>query len=973
MVQLIQTLTFLLFIIQVGAQVVIEPCTNGRQPSCRCSTAPVLCTIDDLNGSVLRMSNYQHAENARNPLCPGSNGVPNNPNWLAFVAWCESIDLRFVLRNCTARRFNLTWSNGVQIAVYSSCGPPNSAYNAVGCLVDSDVMCCSGLNCNVPNNHVLALTGLNIGETYYLVVDGCGGAHCDVEIQVLGTCGNEVLEDWPEPIDGPDVVCLEENELYIFSATHPNTGLIYSWYVDGNLMQRDTKPQIEIEFLVAGEVQICVDISKPPCVQENAEPGPLCKTVSVHSTFVENPPPIAICEGDSILYHGTYYQAGEYLVPLVSQQGCDSTITLIVEELAAHTQDLGVINICRGQVYQMSGMDFTESGRYEVLLQKNEYPYCDSLVVFNLEVLSLDSISDIELSCKEPMKVIEPRVTSSSLHTIYAWYDFRDSLVNEGPNYLANEVGLYYLVVRDTVANCEVMSNTFEVILIDDRPELYWDAPDGLTLNCAVSELRLISQELEGIVYRWKKDDQIIETPQYILNSPGTIWLVGISEITGCADSVLISINEDFYFPQVNLIGNAELTCAFDRTQISLEIQNHNRSSNIRWLNSMGDIISMDSTRVEVADGGWIWVRVQDVSSSCISEDSVWIEDLRLYPQIVNLSWNDLDCTIDSTIISYELRPQWDHIYVRWYLDGQRQGEIFLPNEFPKVGNGGLVRIEAIDTTNQCVGSVEFELLSYRDKPGFAGMALNDALCEGDLGFLLLDNNSYSAEQYPLSWKIEGQLYNVLDTAFLAPGSYLVELTNRYGCKSDTLVFINDGSILIVSLPDTLYLDLGDTITLNPSVRSSQVITKILWSPEIDIGCTLCRQTEVFPLISRLYTVEIEDTIGCTSTASVWIEVQNNFNVFIPDAFTPNLDGINDKLTVFTDKRVEQIDRMEIYDRWGSLVFAGSNLQPNDPNQGWDGTLRGLPAQAGQYTYWIRLRLIGGKEEIIRGGFTLIK
>jgi len=86
----------------------------------------------------------------------------------------------------------------------------------------------------------------------------------------------------------------------------------------------------------------------------------------------------------------------------------------------------------------------------------------------------------------------------------------------------------------------------------------------------------------------------------------------------------------------------------------------------------------------------------------------------------------------------------------------------------------------------------------------------------------------------------------------------------------------------------------------------------------------------------------------------------------MPNAFTPNADGIND---CFRIKYFGQIQELQffIYNRWGNKVFESSN-----PNDCWDGTFKGNPAEAGNYVYYIKAKTACGPVER-KGNVLLIR
>lgn len=124
-----------------------------------------------------------------------------------------------------------------------------------------------------------------------------------------------------------------------------------------------------------------------------------------------------------------------------------------------------------------------------------------------------------------------------------------------------------------------------------------------------------------------------------------------------------------------------------------------------------------------------------------------------------------------------------------------------------------------------------------------------------------------------------------------------------------------------------------------------------LWTPKIELACDTCSSTTFTPLENRTYTLTITDTLGCFSTDShFFFEVLEVASVELPDAFTPNGDGINDKVFV-KGWGIESLLSFSIYNRWGEQVF-----QTSDINQGWDGTYKGEIQTPDSYAYIILVK-----------------
>ncbi len=277
----------IIFISIIKLSSINAQCTNGTQDICKCSTAPVLCTIDELDGYVLPMSNYQHPWDGPNPLCAGQGGVPNNPSWFAFKAWCTDLTLICSVSNCTGQG----GSNGIQIAIYSSCSP----YTPVACNV-------SPANCNL-NDKTITMTGLVIGATYYFLVDGCAGSYCTVTIDVVGTCGNPVIQDWKGPISGPKEICAPKTNVYtiqkVDGATH------YVWYLNGVVIKNSTANNVSVAWAAPGVYTLCVDAYNNPCIPESDPPPPTCIdiTVDVANAGTLTVTPQNLCPGKIVDYN----------------------------------------------------------------------------------------------------------------------------------------------------------------------------------------------------------------------------------------------------------------------------------------------------------------------------------------------------------------------------------------------------------------------------------------------------------------------------------------------------------------------------------------------------------------------------------------------------------------------------------------------------------------------------------------------
>jgi len=95
--------------------------------------------------------------------------------------------------------------------------------------------------------------------------------------------------------------------------------------------------------------------------------------------------------------------------------------------------------------------------------------------------------------------------------------------------------------------------------------------------------------------------------------------------------------------------------------------------------------------------------------------------------------------------------------------------------------------------------------------------------------------------------------------------------------------------------------------------------------------------------------------------------------MYIPNVFSPNGDGINDRLLISAASDVEEIESMEIFDRWGNLVFAAKNFLPGDPTNSWDGKRDGVTLNPAVFAYKMMARFKDGRREVRNGDITLVR
>ena len=171
----------------------------------------------------------------------------------------------------------------------------------------------------------------------------------------------------------------------------------------------------------------------------------------------------------------------------------------------------------------------------------------------------------------------------------------------------------------------------------------------------------------------------------------------------------------------------------------------------------------------------------------------------------------------------------------------------------------------------------------------------------------------------------------------------MIKIRDANGCNLtlDDIILIEPPLVTVEIGNDTI-ITIGDTIVIDPeiSIPDDQVST-ITYSSDYDfINCAGCFTITVFPNQTTEYTVEVKDLNGCSDVDSKRIIVKKGVNIFIPNIFSPNGDGNNDRVIISTNsKEIKSINSFQIFDRWGEKMYEALNFEPNNPTVGWDGEL----------------------------------
>ncbi len=239
------------------------------------------------------------------------------------------------------------------------------------------------------------------------------------------------------------------------------------------------------------------------------------------------------------------------------------------------------------------------------------------------------------------------------------------------------------------------------------------------------------------------------------------------------------------------------------------------------------------------------------------------------------------------------------------------------------------------------------------------GADVKDITCYNDHNGSAIAIASGGTPPYTYAWYPSNISNDTISNLY--PGTYTFVVTDIHGCASIDTVTITQPSVLGVSASGTGPVHLGQVATLTAQASGGTPPYTYVWSDSAGSNST----ANVSPGNTITYTVTVTDRNGCTSMAVITVEVLCG-DVFVPDIFSPNSDGHNDRLYVRGDCITDMT--FMVFDRWGNKIFESDKL-----TTGWDGYFKGLPMNPGTYVWFLKATLKDGASIQRKGNITLVR
>ncbi len=515
-------------------------------------------------------------------------------------------------------------------------------------------------------------------------------------------------------------------------------------------------------------------------------------------------------------------------------------------------------------------------------------------------------------------------------------------------------------------------AGTYTVVITDNnncsRQETYFvDEPDALVITvidvndatCSSSSDGSIVIDVSGgtglYTYTW--DGAATGQDDTVDNIPFGTYNVVVEDANGCQATEVINVGTPSPII-ITLLGSTPANCTACDGTASINVSGGTPPYSYQWANGN------NSPTPDNLCGGINTITVFD-SNNCSATLDVNVDNVTTLV-IDEIEVDDTSCpnSCDGEAMitaSGGLAP------FNYIWDANAGGQM------TEVATGLCEGSYEVTVTDQNGCVVSGTAIVNSPEPLSLVLDSEDVRCFGEENGTIIVDTAFGGTP-PYSYALADELF-IIDTIFpLQPGgTQTVYIQDANGCLDSADVFVNQpGELIVTAYPLDTLINLGETVEL--TAIPNQDNTTISWSPSDSLSCGDCPNPTTSTYNTVLYTVTVTDTInGCVVVEELLVRVNKDRNIFVPNAFTPNDDGFNDFLTVYTGPTVANIRTFQVFDRWGELVYSLNDFQPNSQDLGWDGYFNGKPMNSAVFVYFLEAEFIDGHIEKFTGDVTLVR
>ncbi len=591
------------------------------------------------------------------------------------------------------------------------------------------------------------------------------------------------------------------------------------------------------------------------------------------------------------------------------------------------------------------------------------------------------------LTCVKISLNLDGSASSFGANFKYTWKTQDGNIVNQfdPQKPLVDQPGEYTLIVQNTANGC---ADTTLVEVFQDVEAPTAEAGATKELSCKTLSLQLLgtaSGASSNLTFDWSTagtgnivSGKTTLTPT--IDNPGTYILVVTDASNGCTKTDNVVISENVSPPVLSISTPGLLTCVDQTASISTNLTGQGNAPTLVWATSNGNITSpVDQKNITVDKPGTYIFLVTNNENGCTATIQTIVNQNIAPPPVV--IENPLLLTCSRTEVDLQANFTNNLTAVWTTLDGTiLSGE---NTATPSVGQIGTYQVLVTNPADGCTNTAEISVGEETDKPHGITFRLSEPDCTGKKG--VVDVDSVLGGVQPIIYSINGgqSFLSAKHFGGLAPGNYDLVIQDANGCEHTQSLNVPIPVKPAVQLPPVFEIEFGDSLQLQPNFPpgfSVDMVDTAFWKPLDDLVFESLTMPELLtpwakPFKTATYTLTIVTQEGCTAEARSQIKVTPP-NIYVPNIIRPDGADIEDNagFTIFANtKAVVEIQRLQIFDRWGEQVFVNTNFQPNDPSIGWKGTFRKKQNTPAVFVWYAEVLLRNGEIEFLEGDVTVYR
>ncbi|HLP19652.1 MAG TPA: gliding motility-associated C-terminal domain-containing protein [Chitinophagales bacterium] len=547
----------------------------------------------------------------------------------------------------------------------------------------------------------------------------------------------------------------------------------------------------------------------------------------------------------------------------------------------------------------------------------------------------------VNIATPAQLNCINANVTIMASSTVgTATFDWGNGTLT--PNYTVTAPASYSVTVTNPANGCTATATT-TVVQNQNVPAVSIITPD--TITCHTPSVTLSASTSAVIpAYNWGSGNL---GSTYAVAVPGTYTLTLTDNDNGCSATASADVYD---VPLMNLSEtHTNVSCfGFNDATIDLTVSGGQSPFSFTWSNGGAneDIVSTIA--------GTQTATVTD-NINCTATISVAITEPA--SMVITETHNDVTCfgnnngSINITV-SAGMAP-YDY---RWNTSEIIEDRTALAP--------GTYSVTATDY-NSCSVSITTTITEPAEVTMQPTVTNPTCATNGNDGSISVVVNG-GTTPYNYAWSNN----NTTDTnPNLGEGSFGITVTDANSCVVTDMYTLAYQYDFVVDAAPSVSIKLGESTVLDYTLTGNTGNYTSVWSPDYALSCVNCVSPDVTPVYSKLYTVTITNDLGCVSSDTMSVTVVPLYEVFVPNAFTPNGDGVNDLFSIYGNLDGVEYMEIKIFNRLGEKVYESSDHQFT-----WDGSYKGELQTAQIFTWQMKLTWLNGhRDELRKGTLTLFK